>query len=139
CSDAQNMFQAMKFATLLSGVNDLQIDTLTATNALYAATVGGAHALGLEKQIGRIRPGFQADITFLDKRDLVYQPLNNVKRQLVYGEGGRGVDSVMVGGRFTVRNGQLLTIDIAALQRELSELMPTLERDATTAEFNAQA
>ena len=139
CSDAQNMFQAMKFATLLSGVNDDTDNGLKAGDAFHAATAGGALALGLENRIGRIQAGYQADITFIDKDDLVYQPLNDVKRQLVYGEGGRGVRNVMVAGRFVVRDGRVLGVDTAALRAELFELMPELRRDAAAVEARARA
>jgi len=139
CSDAQNMFQAMKFATLLSGVNSSMDNGLTAREAIHAATMGGARALGMEDRIGRIWPGYRADITFIDKDDLVYKPLNDLKRQLVYGEGGRGVDSVMVAGRFLVREGRLQGIDQAALEAELLSLMPALQRDADAAEARARA
>lgn len=139
CSDAQNMFQAMKFATLLSGVNSHEDDGLNAGDAIHAATVGGAYALGLENEIGRIEPGYQADITFIDKQDLSYKPLNHAKRQLVYGESGRGVDSVMVQGQFLLRDGRLLSVDTAALDAELEQVMPDVRRHAAEAAARASA
>ena len=120
-------------------VNDDTDNGLKAGDAFHAATAGGALALGLENRIGRIQAGYQADITFIDKDDLVYQPLNDVKRQLVYGEGGRGVRNVMVAGRFVVRDGRVLGVDTAALRAELFELMPELRRDAAAVEARARA
>jgi cytosine/adenosine deaminase-related metal-dependent hydrolase len=130
CSDAQNMFQAMKLSVLLAGIEGRTDDGPTAANALWVATVGGAHAVGLETSIGRIKPGYRADITFLDLADPTFRPLNDTPRQLVYGEGGRGVVSVMVDGRFVVRDRRVTTIDEGALAEELSDLMPAFRTDA---------
>jgi cytosine/adenosine deaminase-related metal-dependent hydrolase len=130
CSDAQNMFQAMKFAVMVAGVTDHSEGGPTAADAFAAATIGGADALGLEGEIGRIAPGYRADITFLDRTDPVFQPLNDARRQIVYGESGRGVVSVMVEGKFVVRERRPMTIDPDALALELAELMPAFRRDA---------
>lgn len=129
CSDAQNMFQAMKNAVLLAGIAGRCDDGPDARMAFRAATIDGAEALGLA-ELGLLRPGFRADITFLDRSDPVYQPLNDVPRQLVYGESGRGVSAVMVDGRFVVRDGKLSIIDETALVCELDELMPAFRVEA---------
>ncbi len=130
CSDAQNMFQAMKFSVLLSGIAGRTDDGPTAVDALRAATLDGAFALGLEKLVGRIAVGYRADITFLDLKDPVFRPLNNATRQIVYGEGGRGVSAVMIDGTFVVRDRRLMSIDEDALAEELAGIMPAFRRDA---------
>lgn len=139
CSDAQNMFQAMKLSVLLAGIASRADGTPTAADALRAATVGGAYALGLERSIGSIRPGFRADMTFLDRSDPVFRPLNDATRQIVYGEGGRGVAAVMVDGEFVVREGRTTRIDEEALDGELAELLPSFRRDAALVEERAAA
>lgn len=130
CSDAQNIFQAMKLSVLLAGIDGRDDDGPTAADALAAATTGGARALGLDKTIGRIAPGYRADITFLDLKDPVFRPFNDGGRQLVFGEAGRGVTSVMVDGRFVLRDRRLTTLDEAALEDELDAVMPQLRHDA---------
>ena len=50
---------------------------LTTEEALRAATEGGARALGLDKQIGRIAPGYKADIVFLDLHHINWIPTND--------------------------------------------------------------
>ena len=72
CSDAQNMFQAMKLFALFAGEGGQK--------AFAAATVGGAEALGLADEIGRIAPGRKADITLLNLRDPAFVPLNDAVR-----------------------------------------------------------
>lgn len=128
CSDAQNIFQAMKTLTFLSAISDPAEGPPDAIDAFRAATVGGAKALGLP--VGRIAPGMAADLVLLDLADPVYQPLNSAVRQIVYGESGRSVETVIVGGRVVMQDRRLATIDEAALRAELDALMPDFRRDA---------
>ncbi len=128
CSDAQNMFQAMKTLTFLAAISDPADGPPDAIDAFRAATTGGARALGLP--VGRIAPGMAADLVLLDLADPVYQPLNSAVRQIVYGESGRSVETVIVGGRVVMRDRKLVTIDEGALRAELDDLMPGFRRDA---------
>ena len=99
CSDAQNIFQAMKLFTYLAAISDPREGPPFAVDAVRAATTGGAKALGLEDEIGSIRPGMCADLVLIDTNDPVYVPFNSAARQLVYGEGGRAVETVIIDGR----------------------------------------
>jgi cytosine/adenosine deaminase-related metal-dependent hydrolase len=121
CSDAQNLFQAMKLFALLAGEGG--------EKAFAAATVGSAQALGLAGKIGRIAPGLKADIALLNLREPAFVPLNDAVRQLVYAEPGRSVRHVIVDGRLVIENGRATTIDEDALYAEVEELMPVLVRD----------
>ena len=71
-----------------------------------------------------------ADLCLIDLDDVSYVPLNSAARQLVYSECGRGVDTVIVGGRILMRNRRTTTIDEAALRAEVADLMPVFLRDA---------
>jgi len=62
---------------------------LSPAEALAACTVNAAHVLGRAGRIGRLAPGFRADIALLDAPDWRY---------LAYHLGGRVVDRVIVGG-----------------------------------------
>ena len=129
CSDTQNIFQAMKLFTLLAAGSDPMPGGPSAADALRAATEGGARAVGLGDQIGRIAPRMRADLVLLDLTDIAYQPLNSAVRQLVYAEAGRGVRSVIVEGRVVLDEGRLTGIDEAALRAELAEAMQAVRRD----------
>src|SRR3979490_3001319 len=80
-----------------------------------AATGGRARALGLHKQIGKIAPGYKADIVFLDLHHINWIPTNDPVNGIVHIEDGTGVHSVMIGGRMVVENRQLLTVDLPKL------------------------
>src|SRR3954466_2256341 len=109
CSDNQNVYEAMRLASFASKVQGPECERwLTTGEALRAATEGGARALGLGKQIGRIAPGYKADIVFLDLHHINWIPINDPVNQIVHTEDGSGVHSVMIGGRMVVENRKLL-------------------------------
>ena len=124
CGDCQNMFQAMKMLCLLAGVTDPHPTGVHAAQAIRAATLGGARAMGLEEEIGAIRPGLRADLALIDLTDPAYMPFNSAARQLVYSECGRGVRTTIVDGRVVMRDGRITTVDEAAFRAELEALMP---------------
>jgi hypothetical protein len=56
-------------------------------------------------------------------------PLNSVARQVVFTEGGRGVETVIVDGRVVVKDRRITTIDERALREEIAGLMRVLRKD----------
>jgi 5-methylthioadenosine/S-adenosylhomocysteine deaminase len=128
-SDAQNIFQAMKTFALLWGMQSPSNDQTAAAAAFRAATTGGAKLLGLEGQVGRIAPGYRANLTFIDVTGPAWRPLNSAVRQLVYGETGRGVTHVMVAGRFVVTDRKCRTVDEASLCRDIDRTREAMETD----------
>ena len=129
CGDCQSMFTAMKLLCLLTAAADPKPTGVLAVDAIAAATTGGARAVGLEGVVGAIAPGMQADLLFLDMRDIAYVPLNSAARQVVFAESGRGVHSVMMGGRMVLDAGRITTFDEAALRHEAAAVMPGFRRD----------
>jgi guanine deaminase len=119
CSDNQNMFEAMRAASFVSRVQDLDYTRWLGTDEVVTmATEGSARALGFAEKIGAIRPGYKADILFLDLDSINYVPLNDPTNQLVHSEDGTGVDSVMIGGRMVMENRRMTTVDEAKLARD---------------------
>lgn len=129
CSDVQNMFQAMKLLALLSAAGAPDGASPGAVDALRAATVGSAAAIGLGGEIGSLRPGARADLVLVDLQQPAFAPLNDVVRQLVYGETGAGVRHVLVDGRVVLRERRATLIDEASLYADIEKLMPALMRD----------
>lgn len=119
CSDNQNMFEAMRFASFVSRVRSHDYQTWLSTDEVLAmATSGSAHALGFGETIGRLAPGAKADIVFLDLGNLNFVPLNDPINQIVHCEDGSAVDSVMIGGRLVLWHGKFTTIDAVRVRRE---------------------
>jgi guanine deaminase len=125
-SDNLNAFEAMRLASYVSRVKGNAPERwISAREALYAATEGGARALGFEK-LGRIEKGWKADLVLLDLSALHYIPLNDLASQIVFAEDGTGVESVMAAGRWVVRSRKLLTVDVEALKRKAEEAVERL-------------
>ena len=125
-SDNLNVFEAMRLASYLSRVQDHPVQRwIDAREALRAATEGGAKALGFER-IGRLDKGYMADITFIDLAALHYVPLNDVVAQLVFGEDGTGVHSVMVGGRLILEDRRLVNVDLPRIRAQAQEAVARL-------------
>jgi 5-methylthioadenosine/S-adenosylhomocysteine deaminase len=129
CSDAQNMFMAMKLFALLAAVSDPIPGPPQAAAALRAATEAGAEGARLGHAIGRIAPGTKADLTLIDMSDPSWSPLNSAVRQLVHVEAGRGVRHVIVDGAVVVRDRRLTTIDEDEIYDAVEAVMPGFRRD----------
>ena len=127
CSDNQNMYEAMRYASMLSKVQGPDPRGWASVEEVYgAATAGSARALGL-RDLGAIAPGMKADVVFLDLAALNWIPHNFTVNQLVHTEDATAVRHVMIGGRFVVRDGRLLTLDLARLAREAEAARERLE------------
>jgi guanine deaminase len=127
-SDGQNMFEATRLCAYLSRIVDADPNRwLSAEDAFSAATVGSAAILGMGR-VGRLAPGWAADIVFLDLAEPHFVPLRHALRQMVFGENGASVRRVMIAGRTIVENGRVLTVDEAALRRQAESAADRLAR-----------
>ena len=88
---------------------------------LEFATIEGARANGLDKKIGTLTPGKEADIILLRTDRLNVMPMNNAVGAVVTSMGPQNVDTVLIAGKVMKRNGKLVGVDmnrIAKLGRE---------------------
>jgi guanine deaminase len=129
CSDNLNMYEAMRLASFASKAQGPDLERwVTTEEVALAATEGSARALGLEGKIGRLAPGYKADIVFLDLGHVNWLPLNDPTNQLVHTEDGSAVTHVMIGGRMIVDNRRVTTVDLGALAREAASARERLAR-----------
>jgi 5-methylthioadenosine/S-adenosylhomocysteine deaminase len=91
--------------------------------ALDIAFSGSAAVLGLEDRIGRLAPGFLADIILVDMQGAHYQPLHSITASLVYNARAGDVHSVIVNGRLLMQDRQLLTLDKPKIIQQVNERM----------------
>lgn len=118
-SDGQNLFEAARLAAYLSRVQQVDYGRWVSVEEAFAmATLGGARLLGFAGEIGRLAPGYKADVVFLDLGHINYVPLNDPLLQIVNGENGGAVDSVLIGGRLVLERGRMLTVDEAKLRAD---------------------
>jgi 5-methylthioadenosine/S-adenosylhomocysteine deaminase len=89
--------------------------------ALAWATINGARMVGLDRRIGSLRPGKQADIVLLRAGDLNLVPVVDPVRSIVLHAGIGNVDTVLVAGRVVKRGGTLLHRDLERCKAALNE------------------
>jgi len=127
-SDNQNMFEAMRMAAFVSRIATPDVaDWLGTWEVLELATTGGAGVLGMAARIGRIAPGYKADIVFLDLNNINFIPLNDVANQIVNCEDSSAVDSVMIGGRMVLSGRAFTAFDYAGLRRKIEAATARLQ------------
>jgi len=110
-----DMFSEMRTAALLAKAVAEDASALSAAQALYIATLGGAKALGLDDHIGSLTPGKAADITAVNLASLETQPLYHPVSQLVYAACREQVTDVWVAGKHLLKERMLTTLDLAAI------------------------
>jgi 5-methylthioadenosine/S-adenosylhomocysteine deaminase len=134
CSDNLNMYEAMRLASLVSKGRSPDVERWVRTDEVaVAATEGSARALGFEGRLGRLAPGYKADIVFLDLHHPNWIPLNDPTNQLVHTEDGGAVTHVMIGGRLVVEHRRVTTVDVIALAREVEAARRRLTETAAPA------
>ena len=84
---------------------------VTAEEAFEMATIRGARALHLEKEIGSIEKGKRADLVVVDLDDLNQTPFYNIYSDLVYATKSDDVRTVIIEGRVVMRDRRLLTLN----------------------------
>ena len=127
CSDNQNVFEAMRLASFVSRMESADVQAWLATEqVLEMATAGSAAALGLGHLVGRLEPGYRADIVMLDLSSIGFIPFNDPVNQIVHAEDSTAVSEVMVDGEIVVRGGRLTRIDEGKLRREVEAAVERL-------------
>ena len=107
-----DMFREMDTAAKIHKVTSLEPTVMSARTVLKMATLDGASVLGLDKFIGSIEIGKQADIILVDMNQPHLTPLYNCYSQLVYASRGADVKTSIINGKVVMKDRQLLTIDL---------------------------
>ncbi len=106
-----DMVEQMKFAVLIHNNTHLDPAFMTAERVIEMATLGSARAMGLDHLIGSLEVGKRADIVAFDLDKAHATVGNRPIAALVFSAHGTDVDTVMVDGRFLLRNGSLIGFD----------------------------
>ena len=110
-----DLFSEMRIASLLAKVATEDAGTLPASAVLRMATLGGAIALGLEREIGSIAPGKHADVVAIDLSGVDVLPMYDPVSHLLHVAGREQVTDVWIGGERVVDARRLTTIDESAV------------------------
>ena len=132
-----DLLEEARFATLLARLNldanesvTPSQEPLTAEDALFAATLGGARALGLDNQIGALAEGMQADIAVVGLSGAHQQPVSNPVDTLIFSSSGRDVVLTVVAGKEVYRNNRVSGIDEGDLGKRIQKVRMKLDSTA---------
>jgi 5-methylthioadenosine/S-adenosylhomocysteine deaminase len=110
-----DMFETLKIATLLQKLVYLNPKILPVYEVLRMATLNGAKALRLEKNIGSLEVGKKADVILVDLSKPHLKPLHNTYANIVYSAHGTDVDTVIIDGKIVMENRHVKTLDEQAV------------------------
>lgn len=127
-----NMWEEMDTVAKLHKVFSGDPKVISAQQAFELATIRGAHALHLEKEIGSLENGKRADILIINRDTLNQIPLYNVYSDLVYATKASDVETVIINGRLVMRNRRLLTLNEDAVKTDARALRDKIIKSLAT-------
>lgn len=110
-NDNYDLIEEMKIAALGQALINMDPKAITAEEVIEMATIRGAKALGLDKEIGSIEEGKKADIILIDYWKPHLVPMLNPVTHIVYAAQGQDVDTVIIDGKIIMQNRRILTVD----------------------------
>ncbi len=105
-----NLVEEMRKAAVLARIAARDILTVTTSDLLNAATIGGARAL-MRDDLGRIAPNTKADLVLVDLTVPQMRPVRDPLRSFIYHAADRAVRDVFVAGQQVVADRRVLTMN----------------------------
>ncbi len=127
-----SMWEAMDAAAKLHKLSSGDPKVVTAEEALALATIGGARALHMEKDIGSLEEGKRADIVVVGLDALHQTPRYNVYSHLVYATKASDVRTVVIEGRVVMRERRLLTLNETLIKQKARAIRERITRSLAT-------
>lgn len=131
CSnDAQDMLAEMKMASLLQRAVTLDPTILDARTCWRMGTDAGAAAIGHEGELGRLEPGWLADVAaFRIAGNPAMQPVYDPIASLVYHGSGRDACLAIVAGNVRYRDGNFTDLNLERALRHVQLVtVPKVEK-----------
>lgn len=117
-----DMFTQMGLVAKIHKLVNRDRTIFTADQIVELATIGGARALNLDKEIGSIEIGKKADIVIVETKSINMQPIYDYYSVLVYSANASNVSTVIVDGKVIVKDKKLLTQDFSILSDEFKKI-----------------
>ncbi|MDX3928492.1 MAG: amidohydrolase [Shinella sp.] len=121
CNNSADMFEVMKYASLLQRASRVDASLMPAGDVLRMATNNGARALGHET--GQLSVGRKADIILVETNSAIFTPLLrdtpvHMTSHLVFASNGSVVDTSIIDGKVVMRGRELTRVDEKKIVRE---------------------
>ena len=106
-----DLWESLRLLAMMPKFLQRKPEVLPIAEALYIATVESARVFGLEQKLGRLAPGYLADLILIDLSGVHHQPNHNIPANLVYSLRPEDVQTVIIDGQVVMRSRQMLTVD----------------------------
>lgn len=116
-----DLMEEIDLAAKLAKISKMNPLALNAKAVVEMATIDGARAIHLEKEIGSLEAGKKADIVLISLDEPNAVPMYDIYAQIAYSLKGSDVDSVIIGGRSVMRDHRLLTVNEAEVLQKARE------------------
>ncbi|MHA1838976.1 MAG: amidohydrolase family protein [Candidatus Ranarchaeia archaeon] len=117
-NDNLGMIESMRFAAMLTRVHTLTADVISARDLLRMATINGARALGIEKEVGSIETDKKADICVLNLRTPNNWPVRDIENTIVFSAYDTDITHTICDGKLLVADSQILHHDMDKIYDE---------------------
>ncbi len=116
-----DLMEEIDLAAKLAKISKMNPLALNAKAVVEMATIDGARALHMEKEIGSLEAGKKADLILISLDEPNAVPMYDVYAQIAYSLKGSDVETVVIGGRVVMRSHKLLTGDEPAVLEKARE------------------
>lgn len=123
-----SLFEEMDTAAKLHKLNTGDPTVVSARDALEMATIGGARAIHLDKEIGSLEVGKKADLIVVNLQSPHQQPLYNIYSCLVYATKASDVETAVIDGRAVMLNRKLLTLNEREIKLQIEKFSQKILR-----------
>jgi 5-methylthioadenosine/S-adenosylhomocysteine deaminase len=106
-----DLMEEIDLAAKLAKISKMNPLALNAKSVVEMATIDGARAIHMEKEIGSLEKGKKADIVLINLNEPNAVPMYDIYAQIAYSLKGSDVETVIIGGRVVMRDHRLLTVD----------------------------
>ena len=106
-----DLMEEMDLAAKLAKITKMNPLAMKAQAVVEMATIDGARALHMEREIGSLEAGKKADLVVIGLDEPNAVPMYDIYAQIAYSLKGSDVETVVIGGRTVMRNRKLLTVD----------------------------
>jgi 5-methylthioadenosine/S-adenosylhomocysteine deaminase len=127
-----NLWEEIDTAAKLHKLISKHATVINAREALEMATIRGARAIHLDKEIGSLEAGKRADVIIVDAISAHQTPLYNVYSQLAYTTKASDVETVIINGRVVMQNRRVLTIDERLVRDKAVEYRDRIRKSLAT-------
>ncbi|MBP7138655.1 MAG: amidohydrolase [Syntrophaceae bacterium] len=128
-----DLFQEMDLSAKVHKATLLDPTVMSAETVLKMATIEGARVLGMDRLIGSVEVGKQADIIILDMNQPHLTPLYNPYSQIVYAARGGDVKTSIIDGKPVMENRRLLTMDLPAVMERVRAIAAHIQSEHQSA------